>query len=200
MTEEKKRREEYVLPDGRRTTSRRTGARLIPPLQVAELAWAATTRIHAKFFVATAERESGFATNEVDTEPNGFVSEGLYQLSAEEADDIGMHDADLLDPVISTRVFARLQERRLSAIIRAAIGPPILREPDVWAYLGLAHNQGLSAALKTIKTYGLNWDAYKERNPTSRICRYGDAMIDGGTRWPEVELAMQGKPPPDDAA
>jgi hypothetical protein len=55
---------------------------------------------------------------------------------------------------------------------------------DVWAYLALAHNQGLGAALKTIRTYGLDWDAYKKRNPTmTGIIEYGDDCISGGPAW-----------------
>ena len=179
------RKEEYVQPDGTRLRSRQRGARMVSPGYIAELAIVESRRIPVKYFVASAERESSFATNEVDTEPNGYISEGLYQLSKSEASDVGMAGADLLDPVLSTRVFAKLQERRLSAI--AKLTGNVLKEPDVWAYLAIAHNQGLGACLKTIKMYGLDWKEYKARNPTSRICAYGDACISGGSRWREVK-------------
>lgn len=162
-----KRREEFP-PDDKRVQVSADDVRA---------AWAKyTTRIPVQFAVGTAEHESTFTINEVDTEPSGFVSKGIFQLSDDEARSAGMPDADLLSLDDSARVFARISEKRLDALISAAKLDPAALPADVWAYLALAHNQGLGAALKTVKAYGLDWSAYKQRNPdlVASIGRYGD--------------------------
>ena len=62
---------------------------------------------------------------------------------------------------------------------------------SLWAYLALAHNQGLAAALKTIAKYGVDWPAYKARNPQlADMGRYGDDCITGGSKWDVINFGM----------
>ncbi len=188
------------------------GAILVPPRDVRRLAILSSAIIPPQYFVATAERETGFCSNEVDTEridqPDEIETHGLFQVDRGEAADVGEPGADLYDPVICLRVFARLQEGRLIQIRAAAGGG---RLPDDWAYLGLGHNEGIAAALKTIRRYGEDWAEYKRRNANAarlaiqtaetpeeqakaraglervrRISAYGEAMISGGDRWAEA--------------
>lgn len=186
-------------------------ARLVDPGELRRMAIASSIIIPPQFFVATADHETGFCQNEVDTEPGGFVSKGLFQVSDDEAAEVGHAGADLLDWVISTRVFARLQEGRLRRILEHVQE----RLPDVWAYLGLAHNEGLGTwdaggrgALGTLFRFGMDWERYKARNfgaaqvrlsrassaeerssatheveRVRRISAYGDDMINGGDHW-----------------
>jgi hypothetical protein len=131
------------------------------------------------YFMGTAQHESNYATNERDTEETGFQSWGIYQVSVEEAHDVGMAGADLLDLKQATQVMVRLAEARRHALRAAArIGGP--DPPDVCAYLAIAHNQGLHAALVSIQHYGLDWQAYRRRNPAARIVVYGDDCIPRG--------------------
>lgn len=195
------RKEEYLLPSGK-LSRRRDDAILLTPQTVKKFAEAFTDKIPGLYFVGTARKESGFAANEIDTEESGYVSKGLCQISDEEATSVGMKNVNLLDPIINIRVMVKLAERNLEKLGN------IIKFPDVWAYLGLAHNEGLKAAQKTIKNYGMNWPAYKKRNLDAalkamekalesgdlearkkaekeldrvrRISAYGDACIDGG--------------------
>jgi hypothetical protein len=58
---------------------------------------------------------------------------------------------------------------------------------DTWAFLAIAHNEGLGAAEKTIMAHGLNWSAWKKRNPRlAAMAAYGDDCITGGDRWAEA--------------
>jgi hypothetical protein len=167
------RKVEY-LPDGKRVTASAG--------DVASSWSASTSRIPVNFALGTAQHESGYAINEVDTEPTGYVSKGIFQLSDDEARSVGRAGADLLALDDSVDVFARLCEKRLDAIVKAAqLDESIALPDDVWPYLFIAHNQGLAAALKSIGNFGLNWSAYKERNPTHpEWAAYGDDVISGG--------------------
>lgn len=170
-------------------------AKLVPPSEVAFFARSSSSVIPASYFVATAQHESSFAANEIDYEvPNEhgvvYVSKGLYQLSDEEAESIGMRGANLFDPVMATIVFAKLQEIRLTALEKHGSV-----RPDVWGYMAVAHNEGLKAALKTIELHGMKWgnpgvraeldaqDTYRFRNRSRKIVAYGDDCITGGRSW-----------------
>jgi|SRR5688572_29322202 len=111
------------------------------------------------YFLCTAQHESGFDAQAIASEPNGTRSLGLYQIS--EAS--GYPDLLTLDG--NTRAMVEITERnRLE--IREAAGLGIY-DPDPWdmgAYLSVAHNQGLGAALETIEEYGMDWEAYAARN------------------------------------
>lgn len=147
------RREEYEVAGVRYPT--RDHARLVSPAFVA-----ATCRISARvpagYFVATARHESGFAANEVDTEPSGFVSWGLFQISDEEARAIRLPGARaMLDPVAACVAMVRLAERHLDDL-EHLLGRAAPR-PDAWAYLSVWHNQGARAARATVAAHGCRW-------------------------------------------
>ena len=169
------RTEQYLLPDGSLTSDRRRGAVLVAPADVARWAAAHTAVIPGHVFLGCAQHETDYAANEIDTEESGFQSIGLYQVSQLEAARAGEPKALLFCPWTSTRIMARLMEYALDQIVRAAgLGE---QSPDVWAYLAIVHNQGLGAALKSIRSYGLDWAAYKVRNATTNvrgIIPYGD--------------------------
>lgn len=164
-------------------------ARFITPHRAFELARDALTAagiphgIPLQYFIGTAERENGFATNGRSIEAGGMVTDGLYQINSSEAPGV-----NLLDPVANTTAFVKLARRNLVTIRNAVPGE--VKTPDVWAYLGLAHNQGLGAVRKTIAAHGCDWEAYKARNAKHpegpRWARYGDACITGGARWAEA--------------
>lgn len=164
-----------------------------------------------KHVVATAQHESGFAANEVDYEEpdedgHVFVSKGLYQISDAEAQKVGFSGVNLLDPLMATRVFVRLLEHNRDALLASL--PPMLRaqlatSEDIWAYLALAHNEGLgrfaatdargrhAGALTTIYNYGIDWRAYELRNVGRGICQYGRDCIDGGPHWQHVSASLR---------
>lgn len=152
------------------------------PQQVADAWQRYSTRIPVSFAVGTVTRESGFDPLCRTPEGNGTISLGLYQVNAGEAAQAGEAGADLTDGETCTRIYARLAESRLDSILLYGD-----REPDVWAYLGTAHNQGLGAVQTTLSKYPMDWTAYKSRNPTHpEWARYGDSCIDGGERFGEV--------------
>lgn len=182
------RRVEFI-PDGRRVT--------VSPREVVDAWRAATTRIPAQFALGTAQHESDFTINEVDTEPSGFVSKGIFQLSDEEARRTGHSGDELLTLAGSVAVFAKICEQYLDQIVQwADLGEGAL-PPDVWPYIFIAHNQGGGACRKTIAEYGLDWAAYKERNHAKHPewSRYGDDVISGGSKWTaELEQPRAGDP------
>lgn len=172
-------RTESFVPDGRRVFA--------SAAQIVAVWRRHTQRIPAQFALGTAQHESGFTLNEVDTEASGYVSKGIFQISGQEAADAGLAQADLLSLEDATAVFSILCERRLQSLIAVAHLDERDLPADVWAYLALAHNQGLAAAHKTIRAHGLDWAAYKQRNPQLvGMGRYGDDVISGGARWAEV--------------
>lgn len=169
-------RTEVFVPNGQRI--------LVAPADIVAAWRRYAQRIPAKFALGTAQHESNFTLNEIDTEMSDYVSKGVYQLSDGEAAEAGFQHANLLELEDATRVFCILCERRLKRIINVARLAEESLPVDVWAYLALAHNQGLSAALKTIELHGLNWAAYKLRNPQlAGMGRYGDDVISGGSHW-----------------
>lgn len=176
--------EEYLLADGRWTT-KRSGAILATPDSVVQAVRIVGTVIAEQYFLGTAKHEANWAENERDKEPpdprgNRFTSWGIYQLSDEEARQVGRPNANLLSLQESTWVLAKLTEMRRVAL-RAQLGlEPLAPDPYGFeAYLAIAHNQGLRAALTTVKAHGLDWRGYKARNPTIRIVSsgYGDDVI-----------------------
>lgn len=158
------------------------------------------------FFTQTAKRESAFRYNEEDFDYNtdGSLrehSKGLYQISDDEAAAVGMAGADLDDPDVASAVFQLLMERNLGlrpsllhgqesiADACQAFGTPIdlaNPPPDVWFYLALSHNMGLPSTTKSIRTYGLNAQAWIDRNPKlSRQISYGSEIM---------QAALEGAP------
>lgn len=186
------------VPDGRRIR--------VTAWEVIE-AWRATgTTIPAQYACGTAQHESDYTINEIDVEPSGFTTIGIFQLATSEAA-VKLPNADLLTLKDSVAVFVAISERNYDAIARAA--RLHVCTGDVLAYLHIAHNQGLGACLKSIRRHGLNWTQYKKRNQTmaleaiadapnlkavadaeakmkwwNKVFKYGDNCITGGAQWP----------------
>ncbi len=132
------------------------------------------TVISVDHFLGTALHETGGdfhagtaggCTNERDTEDNGVVTFGAYQLEEEEAAYAGLSKADLFDLNEATEVFARLTERRrlilrLAASLRSTDPDP----SDLYGYLVVAHNMGVRTARTSILRYGMSWETFKDRN------------------------------------
>jgi len=131
------------------------------------------------YYIGTAKHESDFDPNNVTNEGNGTQSIGLYQVNVSEQLEAGV-PGDLKDPFVNTLVFIYLAERNRNQIRQAGGIAPGSPDPwDMGPYLGIAHNQGLAAVLQTVRQYGINWPAYKTRNPDIAIVAsgYGDDVI-----------------------
>ena len=163
--------------------------------------------IPTQFAVGTQLHETNYKINERDIEASGHTTGGGFQLDVPtfspfvvgDAVSAGMPDKDVYDLDDACAIFAARARYYLTRIIsatnkyNAAQGAAALDESalpsDIWAYVAIAHNQGLGAALLTIATYGLDWSAYKARNPTVNIAMdrgsgiYGDDVISGGVDW-----------------
>lgn len=172
----------------------------VSPSEIVSLWSKYTTRIPAQFAVGLAERESSFDASEVDDYKSGTrvtpvdggkYTVGLFQISESEYREIEgdtgqWYVTALQDVETNVRVFARYMEKRLDTIESLAGA----KEPDVWAYLALAHNAGIGMVRETIQKYGMDWEAFKTRNAGTdqgkRWARYGDAAINGGTKWTDA--------------
>ena len=163
------------------------GARIrVTPQEVAD-AWRLRSSIPAQYIVGTADHETDFTINERDTEPNGYISIGIFQLSQDEAASIGLPNANLLTLEDSCDVMAKIADKRMALILSAAnLTAPT---PDCWFYLALCHNQGWGACHKTICAHGLDAAAWTARNPQlAQAARYFNDCMTGGARWSEVSL------------
>ncbi len=207
--------EEYVRENGLPPTTNRAHAKKLTAQDVTEAVAKAQRKtgfqlVDPRYFVATCFHEAG-CENEWDTEiatmraPHGFVTVGAYQISQEEAEKFGFKLEDMLDLAKATMCFVRLTESNRLAIRGAAGIPERQPDPDytdvngvVWkgglvrAYLAITHNKGVGFMQKTVKTYGLNWDEYKRRNPTDNIVAraYAEDCITGGPHWPSSGTAV----------
>lgn len=201
--------EEYVLDDGRPPTTNRLSARFVTGQQVLDAIIKAQadlqmTNIDPRYYVGTCFHEAG-CENEWDTEiatascVPGFVSVGAYQIGQEEAGRFGFKLEDMLDLDKSSSCMIQLAEynRKQVRIAAKLIGND--QDPDytdangtVWkagtmrAYLAIAHNHGVGYMHATVARYGLDWGAYKTRNPADNIVNhhYGEDAVTGGPQWP----------------
>ncbi len=145
-----------------------------------------TSVVPVGFFVGMIERESGGKWNEVDTdydeagEPRtGLDTYGLCQVRKSEflrALSLGaVSDEAACDPATNLQAFSNLMGTNLAAIRAAS---PDALDFDVWCYLAWSHNAGLGSALKSIATYGLDWEAAKARPQnawfTTRLIPYAE--------------------------
>lgn len=204
-----RRLEEYVFDDGRPPTINRAYAKIVTGSQVyAEVISAqaslALSNIDPRYYVGTCFHEAG-CENEWDTEiatascPTGFQSVGAYQIGEEEARRFGFSLADMLNLTKATQCMVKLAEANRTQLRLYAKLAPGAPDPDytdphgvVWpggtmrAYLAIAHNHGTGYARSTIARYGMNWAAYKTRNPTDRIVsnNYGEDCVTGGAQYP----------------
>lgn len=201
--------EEYVRDDGGDPTQNRAFAKRVTGQQVLDAITAAQQKlgigdIDPRYFVGTCFHEAG-CVNEWDTEvatmssPAGFISVGAYQIGKEEAERYGFKLADMLDLGKSSECMVQLAEYNRRQIRIAAKLTGSMPDPDyttangtLWkggamrAYLAISHNHGNGYAQKTIASYGLDWPAFKQRNPTDNIVAhgYGEDCATGGAYWP----------------
>lgn len=156
----------------------RSHAILMSPNSVAALAVGVTRQIPAQQFVGQAYHESGYAINEIDTDLVGGVptkSYGLLQINDEEYRQIPGYTPVRLEPWNDIRVFALLCSRRADDIHTWSKGR-LARDTDLWAYIGLYHNEGGGACKKTIENYGCDAVEYARRNwadITARVAALG---------------------------
>lgn len=204
----KTRLEEYILLDGKPPTQNRAFAKRVTGAQVLEAITEAQERtglhnIDPRYYVGTCFHESG-CTNEWDTEiatassPKGFVSVGAFQIGEDEAKRFRFKLEDMLDLDKASECMVKLAESNRQAIRTAAAIPFKSPDPDcvvngkdwiggaIRAYLAITHNHGVGYMRQTIKNYGLNWAAYRLRNPLDNIVAhgYGEDCITGGSYWP----------------
>ncbi len=202
--------QEYVRMDGQPPTQNRAYAIRVSGQQVLDTVIAAQKKlglgdIEPRYFVATCFHEAG-CTNEWDTEiasPScieGFVSVGAYQIGQEEAQRYGFQLADMLDLGKSTECMVRLATDNLNYIKKYIQTYPnaqtqldytddkgvFWKDGALRAYLAICHNKGAGYVRKTVAAYGLNWPAYKQRNPQDNIVShgYGEDCISGGPYYP----------------
>lgn len=192
---------EYFRRTDGTDSSDRADALTTTPKAIAQ-AWLRWTReIPPQFAVGTALHESSYTVNEHDVEPNGHETGGVFQLDVPsfssssgiivgDANAAGMLEKDVYTLDDACAIFASRCSSYLRRIISAAKLDAGNLPPDVWAYVAIAHNQGIGAALKSIQQYGLDWSAYKARNAgqvniaTDRGNGvYGDDVITGGPDW-----------------
>lgn len=184
--------EEYLISgmyaNNAQYSKARSSAILVSLRKIIGAAMYFSSKISPQFYAGSAQHETNFALNEVDIEVSGYVSIGLFQLSVDEAKGVGMAGANLCDFMTSMEVFTKVMEPKLDTIRQAliSIGAKPSKPQDIWPYLAISHNQGLQAALQTIAIHGLDWTAYKARNPTLGIVSsgYGDDCVSGGPNWP----------------
>lgn len=201
--------QEYVRDGGQPPTTNRAYAKRVSGPEVIDAVMRAQQKlqlanIDARYYVGTVFHEAG-CTNEVDTEvatgscPPGFVSVGAYQIGEEEAERYSFVLSDMLDLEKSTECMVRMAEDNRHYLRVQAFGlGSTAPDPDytdikgrVWkagtmrAYLAIAHNHGTGYAKKTIQAYGMDWAAYKLRNPQDNIVAhgYGEDCVTGGEHW-----------------
>jgi len=200
-------RTERFLPDGKRLFANDVDelVRMWWEHNQSAFGHGSTPRISPTYMLGTAQHETNFTTNEVDVEPPNstgvcFISKGIFQIADSEASARGHAGIDLLDLENSVIVLSDIATYNLQEIIRLADDRQVFDHeteysvrPDVWAYLSIAHNQGLGACKKTIRKYGLDWTAYKLRNSGTPfwkdVAEYGDDCISGGAKMNPKYLA-----------
>lgn len=201
--------EEYVFDDGRPPTGNRAYAMRVTGQQtynavVAAQAKLGLANIDPRYYVGTCFHEAG-CSNEWDTEkatqsdPSGFVSVGAYQIGDEEARRFGFKLEDMLDFEKATECMVHLAEANLASLhyfinqlkcnVVADYTDPsgtVWKDGAIRAYLAIGHNKGMGMIRNTLANYGLNWPAYRSRNPTDDIVAhgYGEDVITGGPFYP----------------
>lgn len=173
------------------------------PADIAAAWLRVSRRIPPTFAVGVALHETGYATNELDTEVSGKQTGGVFQLDVSGITDAvraGFPELSPYDLDGACQIFAVRCERDLLPPLLAAFGGD---EASFWArggagYLAWAHNAGLydnvhddgtksTGPLSSIQRSGLDWTAFRQRNDGTaygdRIGPYGSDAISGGPDW-----------------
>lgn len=163
---------QYRLADGSLSGSR-SDAIYTDEATIVRLALQYSSTVPAGFFVGLGRNETGLASNECDTDFNddGSVrirTYGVFQLSRDEAifaasARAAIDPEDLTDVETSVDVCAAVTGAHYRAILAAAGLDEASATVDVWCYVAWAHNAGLGEPIKSIRTYGLDWNALKAR-------------------------------------
>ena len=156
--------DEWRLPDGSWTSDPSAAVRVSNADISAALRRVNYTTIPDAFFWGLAARESSRAINNRNLTDQPGGSWGLYQVSPSEQAG-STFSGDLNDIDVNTGVMSFWADY-YRGVIRAEVG---LNEgdpddPDMGAYLGIAHNRGLSVALCSIRSEtggALDWRAVK---------------------------------------
>lgn len=171
----------YRRLDGGLSTNR-DDAILVSPAEIIAVAHLASS-FPPGLFVGIAERETAYALNEMDTDfkPDGSIrgtTYGLFQTS-------NPADVGNLDSAVATLAYDldRYWIQIAAAARLAKLEPP---PRDAFAYLCWAHNEGIGAAIKSIRTYGLDWGELVRRN--RRECEAGAHDPDHGAGYVMVRL------------
>lgn len=176
--------------------------RTLDESEVVALARQHTFGLPVGFFVGMAYRESGFTANQVDTDydkegnPRDAKTYGLLMLRRDEAAKaLGLAEtlapeSTLIDPATNLRIGAQVFARYKSALELAAgqRGDSPYYAEELAAYVGLAHNWGLSRQVKSVLSYGIDWPTFAARNATEwpRQVRYGNTIIEYVKKYPDV--------------
>lgn len=200
-----KRLEEFVVDDGPPQLSKETYGKMLTGTQIVrQLEALGSSIVSAEYYIGTCFHEAG-CTNEWDTEvakhdePTGFVSVGAFQIGEEEAHHFGFTLIDMLDLEKATVVMKKLAEDHRDALrwklkLGADAMDPLYVDPSgmhwpggqMRAYLAVAHNTGLATAMRSVDAWGMDWNAFKLRNPKMLVVShgYGDDCITGGPEDP----------------
>lgn len=173
---------------------------------VVALARAHTFGLPVGFFVGMALRESGYCTNEIDTDydedgnPRPNKTYGLLMINrAEAAGALNLIEAVdpslLADPAKNLAVGATIFARYKAALELAAgtRGDSPYTDDEMAAYVAIAHNIGIGipggskGMVPSVLRSGIDWADFKSRNPSmSRQASYGDTVIDYVRKYPEL--------------
>lgn len=170
--------EEYLVATSTWSDSK-TSAKRVTADQVAEACRKAGATLPLGYYVYTAQHESNFAVNERDTEPSGFMSYGVFQLSMEEARSVKKSGANLLDLDVAARVLVLIAENRrvfIRGILKLRNADPDPK--DMAAYVAICHNAGENdGTFKNLPKYGLDFTVWKERNGKESKERLARALV-----------------------
>jgi Transglycosylase SLT domain len=188
----------YILSDGSESSSRSSAVGISEGDLI--IFWQAySSRIPPGYALGVAKHESGmegglYVTNEHDTDTktkdDGTVvvydSYGIFQMGKTEA--IKAHvipTADaLIDPENNVKCAAIVFESNLDKILAAfrdKYGYETPLTDDVWRYCAWGHNAGIDEPVKSIATYGMDWQAALNRNQNewfyNKLVPYTDDVV-----------------------
>lgn len=166
--------------------------------EMLEVARRASFGVPVGFVVGMAKRESAWTVNQIDTDydadgnPRPAKTYGLCMITRSEALaalSLTAVDTDgLLDPDTNVHVLCTILARYRTAL--EAVAQEGYTEEDLWCYLAWAHNAGIGQAVKSVRTYGLDWEALKRRPQneyvTGRLVPYAEEIRSFAWRYTDA--------------